>query len=310
MWQWTETGLTRAVEHLERGLGISGENALLLGALAYVYYQHANLGIEPAGEYRERARAFAERAFAVDPETPLAHLAIGLLSAFENPRAGIRSFKRVLAADPLNVEALVWLAAVTGHAWRPEVGRAYAASVRRLDPLHPMALWLDGYLLILGGEFDQGERVLREGLLSSRDLLTRWFLAVALAYRGRREEACALFDESRGEDPSNALVRIGTALRHALAGDRESAWEILRSDLDVSPTTRGDFAYALWVADCHALLGDTEGALDWLERSVSLGLINYPFLSVHDPFLEPLRADPRFQQLMERVKREWETFEV
>lgn len=108
MWQWTEAGLTRAVEHLERGIGIAGDSALLNGGLAYVYYQHASAGIEPTEEYRERAREFAERAFALDPEAPLAHLTIGLLSAFENPAAGIRSFKRVLAADPSNVEALLW----------------------------------------------------------------------------------------------------------------------------------------------------------------------------------------------------------
>jgi len=173
-----------------------------------------------------------------------------------------------------------------------------------------MAPWLDGYLLTLDGEFDQGVRVLRESLRSSPDFLTRWLLAVALAYQGRREEACALFAASATDDPRNILLRIGTGLRHALVGDRESAWEILRSDLDVSSTTQRDFGYALWVADCHALLGDAEGTLEWLERSVALGCINYPFLNRHDPFLAPLRAEPRFQQLMERVKQAWASFEA
>ena len=37
---------------------------------------------------------------------------------------------------------------------------------------------------------------------------------------------------------------------------------------------------------------------------------NYPFLSRVDPWLEPVRGDPRFEALMARVKREWEAFEV
>jgi non-specific serine/threonine protein kinase len=51
-------------------------------------------------------------------------------------------------------------------------------------------------------------------------------------------------------------------------------------------------------------------ALDWLENAVHKGFINYPFISEHDPFLKNIRSEPRFKKLMERVKREWENFEV
>jgi eukaryotic-like serine/threonine-protein kinase len=308
MWQFTEVGLARAVQHLERGLGIEGENPLLLGALAYVYCQHVNAGIEPTDEYRERARQFAVRAFALDPEASLGHLTLGILTAFENLAVGIRSFKRALAADPSNVDALVWLAMATCN-WRPDVGQSYCERVRVLDPLHPIG-WLEGSILLMDGQFERAARALREGLRSSPSPLTRWCLALTLAHQGQHEEACALFDEVYAEDPGSLASRIGAALRHALAGDRDRAWQILRCDLDVCSATHRDNGWALWVAECHALLGDTDGALEWLERSVRLGTINYPFLSVHDPFLEPLRAEPRFQQLMERVKHEWETFEV
>jgi hypothetical protein len=50
--------------------------------------------------------------------------------------------------------------------------------------------------------------------------------------------------------------------------------------------------------------------LDWLEHSANLGMMNYPFMNNHDPFFENLRGEPRFQKLMERVKYEWEHFEV
>ena len=41
---------------------------------------------------------------------------------------------------------------------------------------------------------------------------------------------------------------------------------------------------------------------------LEIGGFNYPFLSQHDFCLAPLRRDPRFQDLMVRVKREWEAF--
>jgi hypothetical protein len=58
------------------------------------------------------------------------------------------------------------------------------------------------------------------------------------------------------------------------------------------------------------LAGDHDRALDWLETSVNQGLVNYPFFANYDPFLVRFRGNPRFEQLMQRVKREWEEFEV
>jgi len=309
MWQFTATALARAVRHLERAITIVGDNAVLHGALAYVYYQHANVGFEPADEYRRRARECANRAFALDPEASLAHLTVGLLVVFEHPRQGIQSLKRVLLSDPNNVEALLWLTIVMGHGWKPEAARPFATRMRAVDPLHPLVGMLDGYLLVFEGRFEEAEHVLRESLQSSPLLLTRWLLAIALAHVGRHEEACLLFDECYTEDPATMTGRICRLYSFALRHEHDRARELLRSDLDVSPASHRDFAYALFLAENHTILGDSEGGLEWVERAVSLGNINFPFLNVHDVFLHPLRGDARFQRLMEEVKRRWETFE-
>ena len=39
-------------------------------------------------------------------------------------------------------------------------------------------------------------------------------------------------------------------------------------------------------------------------------MINYPFLSEHDRYLDSIRCDARFEQSMERARLEWERFEV
>ena len=309
VWEFTEAGLKRAVEHLNRALAIAGDNALLHGALAYVWYQHANIGLEPNQQFRERAREAAERALALDPDAPLAHLAVGMLIVFEQPAEGIRYLKRVLRAAPGQVEALLWLAAVLS--WiKPEAARLHVEAARALDPLHPMVGWVDGILLMRSGDFEKAEVVLRAATRSARLPLTLWFLAMTLGYLGSREEAAALFEEAFRGDEGTMSYGITQAFAHALRDERESAWRILRSDLETSAQVRRDFAYTHFVAECHALLGDVPGALEWLERSVSLGNINYPFLSRHDPFLAPLRSEPRFRELMVRVKHAWETFEA
>jgi len=46
------------------------------------------------------------------------------------------------------------------------------------------------------------------------------------------------------------------------------------------------------------------------ERDVNFGMINYSLMNELDSFLENIRGEERFQKLMERVKKEWEEFEV
>ena len=64
------------------------------------------------------------------------------------------------------------------------------------------------------------------------------------------------------------------------------------------------------MADCHALVGANDEALDWLGHAVDLGFINYPFLSEYNPFLKSIRGQPPFRELMRRVKQEWQEFDA
>ena len=47
-----------------------------------------------------------------------------------------------------------------------------------------------------------------------------------------------------------------------------------------------------------------------VRRAIERGMINYPFLSEHDRYLDNVRGDARFRDVMGRARREWERFEV
>jgi hypothetical protein len=64
------------------------------------------------------------------------------------------------------------------------------------------------------------------------------------------------------------------------------------------------------LASAHAAVGAKNEALLWLDRAIDRGMINYRFLSEHDRYLNNLRRDARFRELMGRAKREWERFAV
>jgi serine/threonine-protein kinase len=55
----------------------------------------------------------------------------------------------------------------------------------------------------------------------------------------------------------------------------------------------------------YAIDGDSELALEWLDRAISMGNENYPWFT-SDPHWTALREDPRHKAVMESLKAKWE----
>ncbi len=92
-----------------------------------------------------------------------------------------------------------------------------------------------------------------------------------------------------------------------MQGDHRQMTEMVNADIVAAASI--DCMKAGFLTTFYAILEDREHTLKWLETAVNRGLINYPFFHDYDPFLAKLRGEPRFEQLMQRVKREWEAFE-
>ena len=93
-----------------------------------------------------------------------------------------------------------------------------------------------------------------------------------------------------------------------MQGKKKKALEAVTPQLKIA--AKGVEYLSRDMAHGYALIDEKEEALDWLENAVNRGFIAYPFLSDFDPFLENIRGEERYKELMERVKYEWETFEV
>jgi hypothetical protein len=132
------------------------------------------------------------------------------------------------------------------------------------------------------------------------------FRMSVLARLGRNDEACQVAAETLDEDDRDAFAQMVTALRHALLGERESLLALMTGEFE--SYCWNDPEFPDMAAGCLALVGEKEKALDWLERWIDRGSINYPLLAHIDPFLEPLRHHLRFQRLLDRIKPEWEQF--
>ena len=130
--------------------------------------------------------------------------------------------------------------------------------------------------------------------------LTHWFLGQAYENNGQLAEAIAQYEKAVQLNPDPAVL-ASLARAYALAGRKEETRKIL-DDLTTKSGQRYIPAYSL--ALIHLSLGDKEEALRFLEKSYEERAVfdTGVFGSIKiDRRLEPLRGDPRFENLVERV---------
>jgi hypothetical protein len=51
-----------------------------------------------------------------------------------------------------------------------------------------------------------------------------------------------------------------------------------------------DNQFCWWLANCHARMGEVDGALHWIGEAIRLGFWNHRFWAEVNPLLVPLRA--------------------
>jgi tetratricopeptide (TPR) repeat protein len=185
----------------------------------------------------------------------------------------------------------------------------YAERVMLLDPLSYPANWCNGAQYYYNGMFERAlEAWQRLYELQPDNPYGQFQFSTVLVYNRNADRALSIIDQCVRSYPSTVFAKLSLILKYALQGEKEKAIAVI--DTHFEKTVRRDCGFAGHLSGFLALADLKNEALDWLEVAVKNGLINYPFLVEKDIFLENIRSEPRFKKLMERVKHEWENFEV
>ncbi len=305
-WRMSPDALDRAVRHLKNGLALVGDNALLYAGLGTTYLMYQNAGIRFDQSLLRDADECAEKCFALSPAAK-GHLVRAWLAFFDPERNDdpIRHVKEGLRLDPNDPDLLLTLVTLYGyHGW-VDAARPFMRHAMQIDPLTAVTWFCAGLLDLMAGRFEDAVEPARKGHETDpQNVVAAWIYALTLRFVGRLDECDALVTTLRKQQVSPLVAWLASLFSAAWKEDRAQVLELARDEL--ATVAQRTSIWSLWLADCHALVGANKEALDWLETASNRGLTNYPFLSEYDPFLAGLRGDPRFSQLMERVKRRWE----
>ncbi len=302
----TKEGCDRALQYLEKGLEIVGENALLNAGIGYVYFSYANWGIQ-GEEYEKKAETFANKALEMAPESSEAHLVLGLVNSafFGNQQKAVDHLKKALTANPNDGDILWWLAVTYAFVGKISAAERMAERMAEVDPLNPQIEPAKTIFNHYGGRLDLAFDLVSK--FNPQDPPGLFDYAWFLVSKKRLKEAEDIVEKNIKDPKQNIMWQLYYLLKYAAKGDRENFSRWLSPEF--LHAVKRDPQYSSFMVDFYALLGDKEKALDWLDNAVNRGFINYPYLNEYDPYLAGIRGEPRFKKLMERVKFEWERFE-
>jgi Flp pilus assembly protein TadD len=223
-------------------------------------------------------------------------------------RGAMDDFKRALVLDRNDPEALLWLGYRYAAAGRGALARALMERLQQVDPLTSINQTMCGIVAMFDGRYaDALEWTQRSVDADPGNPTTRMMHAHALAANSRPDEAREVLTTIQREESPMAWARLACAMAYALSGDREQMLKSITPDLQAA--AERDEIFSWWLADCHALVGEREAALDNVQRMIELGMFNYPFLAQHEPFLASIRGERRLRELLERAREQWEAFE-
>jgi Tfp pilus assembly protein PilF len=248
-------------------------------------------------EVLPRARAALARALELDEGLAEAHAANAYIRAyFEwDWRAAEGEFRRALELRPNYADA--YFSYSRFLASRRRFDEAIAELGRAIE-LDPLSLQLPANRALLDyfmGRPAEAETRLKELLRrDTTNAMAKWGLALVAEQQGRLDEAIAIL-KPLSATGFNRKSSLGHA--YGVAGKVREARRILTA---MHAAAAGTYVPSYWFAVVHAGLGERDEALRYLERAYVERTTILAYMLI-DPRLAPLRNEPRFIALAQRL---------
>ncbi|HKK92626.1 MAG TPA: hypothetical protein VJ925_04295 [Longimicrobiales bacterium] len=301
--QWDD--LQTALEYLENARARTGENAVILAGIGYVYSQFANSGAHDR-DYIGLAEEHARKSLAIDPDNPEAHMVLGFLyqEGLQDLELSLHHLERSLATKPDDPHTLTWWIIALSLAGRNQEMTTAADRLVELDPLDPVSTAMRGYVGQVTGDLQRNveameawHRTLPAGFAGS------CFHAHALALIGEFDEARAILRDEFSGDDEGMIPDLARLLSAALEQDAMGMTAVVAAGAGTK--LKRDLQLAFYVTTLYALAEAREETLQWLRMVIGQGFRNYPWAAEHDPWLSRYRGDPEFDELFEQMRRAW-----
>ena len=295
----SEEGARKSIDYFNQALAKDPNYALAYHGLSDAYQLLGQIGFRP-NEIYPKALAYAERALAIDPTLPEAHLSRGACELWYgwNWTMAEQELKRAMALNPNLPDPHDLYGQFLSGMGRFDEAIAENKRALELDPLSPIRnsnlwgvyYWARQYDLAI----EQSRKVMELDPNFSFGPLTS---GLAYGQQGKYPEAIAQLIKARDLPGGFAPATSELGYVYAVSGQRTKAQELLR---ELQERAKREFIDPYYIAIIHVGLGDAEQTFVWLNKAYEERSIGLLWLKV-EPKFDRLRLDPRFTDLVRHI---------
>jgi len=296
----TRDGLVRASDYFQHAIDTDPDYARAYSGLADSYALSGDweYGILSPQDAFPKAKAAATKALALDDNLSEAHTSLAFIQDLYDWgwASAEKEYKRALALNPGYATAHHW------YAWHLIVmGRndEGIAELKKAESLDPLSLIISADLadaLSIAHRYDESVQQSQQTIeMDPHFAVAHYQLGQALEQKHNHDEAIAEFRRAIELSGGNTTFESNLANAYAVSGRKEEAMKIVK-DLESrqSQNSSTDASIAL----IYVGLGDNDQSMIWLNKAYQARF--NPSILMR-PVFDPLRTDPRFQDLLHRI---------
>lgn len=274
------------------------------GVSEYVALAEASIGLwcfgfVPRDAILARAETAVDAALRLDDKNARAHMARGvLLLARRDWHAAEQRLQRAVRLGPDQARVRQWYALFLSAMGRHEAALAESRRAVMLDA-SPGTQTVRGATYYFARKFETMVRHMERTVQASPSFAPAYDW-LGMAYVETQAFGRAIETYARAVELSDGMAEIKAGLGHAygMAGKDTEARQILD---ELTHRARREYVPSVQVAFVHISLEQNDAALGLLEKAYSEGAWELVFMQV-EPWLDPLRAEPRFRKLEQRMR--------
>ncbi len=293
----TADGLKRAVDYFDQAIEKDPNYAQAYAGLAdsYALLGDWEYGVLAPSEAYPKAKAAAIKALELDNALGEAHTSLAFsLDVFDwDWESAEKEFRRAIELNPGYATAHHW------YAWHlSEMGRnsEAIAEMRKAENLDPLSLIISAdvaEILLVAHLNDEAIAQSRKTVdMDPNFAIAHYELGQAFVQKHSYNEAIGEFQKAIELSGGSVPCTSNLAYAYAVSNKRNEAVKIL-NDLKTRSTRNPSEIALMYVG-----LGEKDQAMKWLEKAYAEHF--NPSILLR-PAFDPLRSDPRFQNLVRRI---------
>lgn len=290
-----EKDFRKAVEYFNQAIALDTNYVQAYAGLADTYALLATYGFMPPSEGMTKAREFARQALSLDEALAEPHAALGvtLLSYGYDFAGAEREYRRAIELNPNYLTAHQWYGEMLTSVGRFDEAAAEYRRALEIDPLSLPVNWEYGRFFYYARRYD--EAIAQHGKVLELDAgFSVAHRTLAEVYRVKGDYAKAAEEHAKAFELSGE-PQIAALIREAFAEDGWNGY--LR--LVTAENSPLKMRHAI-IARAYLELGEKDKAFAELNKAYENRESPMQWLKV-EPQFDPLRDDPRFQELLRKV---------